>query len=196
MKKEKLIELENLFNKYGVKNRELIESERKFLKVETYKIDLNIGETIYRDKLVKNNGNGSACIVVPIFDNNDVLMVVQPRVFSSRGVLLDFPSGYIEKGEDIKVAALRELQEETGYSATTIEKIASYYQDEGVSDAIINIFVARGLKKVSEVNLDKDEYLESFIAKFEELDELIDEGYIRSGGSQLAIAKVKLLKGE
>jgi ADP-ribose pyrophosphatase len=166
------------------------------LKVETYKIDLNIDKTIYRDKLVKNGGNGSACIIVPIFDNDDVLMVVQPRVFSSRGVLLDFPSGYIEANENIEIAALRELEEETGYKANSIEKIASYYQDEGVSDAIINIFLAKDLERVCEPHLDKDEYLESYITSFDSLDELVDKEYIKSGGCQLAINKVKLLKGE
>ena len=196
MEKEKLEELERLFQKYGVKNRELVESEKKFLKIETYKIDLNTNKTIYRDKLVKNGGNGSACIVVPMFDNDNVLMVVQPRVFSSRGVLLDFPSGYIEAHEDIEVAALRELEEETGYRAKSIKKIASYYQDEGVSDAVINVFLAKGLEKVCEPHLDKDEYLESFITSFDSLDELVEKEYIRSGGSQLAINKVKLLKGE
>lgn len=196
MEKEKLEELERLFIKYGVKNKELVEKEKKFLKVETYKIDLNMDKTIYRDKLVKNGGNGSACIVVPLFDNDNVLMVVQPRVFSSRGVLLDFPSGYIEADEDIEVAALRELEEETGYRAKSIKKIVSYYQDEGVSDAIVNIFLAKGLEKVCEPHLDKDEYLESYITSFDSLDELVEKGYIKSGGSQLAISKVKLLKGE
>lgn len=196
MEKEKLEELERLFIKYGVKNKELVEKEKKFLKVETYKIDLNMDKTIYRDKLVKNGGNGSACIVVPLFDNDNVLMVVQPRVFSSRGVLLDFPSGYIEADEDIEVAALRELEEETGYRAKSIKKIVSYYQDEGVSDAIVNIFLAKGLEKVCEPHLDKDEYLEPYITSFDSLDELVEKGYIKSGGSQLAISKVKLLKGE
>lgn len=196
MDKEKLDELERLFNKYGIKNKELVVTSKPFLGVETYKIDLNLNKTIYRDKLIKNGNNGSACLVVPMFDNGDVLMVVQPRVFTSRGVLLDFPSGYIEKGEDIKDAALRELEEETGYSAREIEPLVSYYQDEGVSDAVINVFLAKGIKKVSDPHLDKDEFLESYITSFDSLDELIEKGYIKSGGSQLAICKVKLLKGE
>lgn len=194
MEKGKLDELEALFQKYGIRNREIVNTDKKFLKIETYKIDLNIGQTIYRDKLVKNGGNGSACIIVPMFDNGDVLMVVQPRVFAARGVLLDFPSGYVESNEDVKEAALRELQEETGYSATSIEQIASYYQDEGVSDAVINVFLAKGIKKVSDLSLDKDEYLEPYITSFSSIDELIEKGYIRSGGSQLAICKVKLME--
>jgi len=193
MDKSKLDELEALFNKFGIKHKEKIESNNKFLNIEAYKIDLNLGETIYREKLVKNAGNGSACLVVPLFDNGDVLMVVQPRVFASRGVLLDFPSGYIENGEENLKAALRELEEETGYSASSIEHLVSYYQDEGVSDSVINVYVAKGIKKVSDLHLDKDEYLQPFITSFSSLDELIEKGYIKSGGSQLAICKIKLL---
>lgn len=194
MDNKKLYELEELFKKYGIKNMEKIDSEKKFLKVESYKVELNLNKTIYRDKLVKNGGNGSACVIVPLFDDGNVLMVVQPRVFASRGVLLDFPSGYIEKGEDIKSAALRELKEETGYSASNIELVTSYYQDEGVSDSIVHILVARGIQKVSELKLDKDEFLEPFIVEVSALDELVEKGYIKSGGGQLAIARIKLSK--
>lgn len=196
MDKNKLLEIENLFDKYGFKSKKLIESEKKFLHIETYKIDLNINKTIYRDKLVKNGGNGSACIILALFDNDDVLLVVQPRVFSKRGVLLDIPSGYIDNNEEPLKAALRELKEETGYEAESIKEIASYYQDEGVTDSIVHIFMATGLKKVSELSLDEDEFLEPVIVKYDDIQELIDKGYIKSGGSQLAYYKSKLLRGE
>ena len=123
-------------------------------------------------------------------------MVVQPRVFSKRGVLLDFPSGYIESGEAVTKAALRELEEETGYKANKMLHLASYYQDEGVSDSIVHLFLATELSKVKELNLDEDEYLEPIIVGFSDLDELIYKEYIKSGGSQLAISKIKLLRSE
>ena len=196
MDNKELEKIEELFVKYGVKRMEEVDQKNKFLGVKTYKVDLNSNKTIYRDKMIKNGNDGSACIVVPMFDDGNVLMVVQPRVFSSRGVLLDFPSGYVEKGEDPINAAKRELEEETGYSATDIVKLATYYQDEGISDAIINVYLAKGLKKTGNLHLDDDEYLEPYITKFNYLDELIDRGYIRSGGSQLAICKIKLLNGK
>ena len=196
MDKKELEKLEKLFEKYGVNSLKEVETNKKFLKVKTYEVKLNNNETIYRDKLIKNGNDGSACIVVPLFDNNDVLMVVQPRVFSSRGVLLDFPSGYIESGEDPVKAALRELEEETGYSANNVKQIASYYQDEGVSDAVIKVFLATDLRKVGDLHLDADEYVEPYITSFSSLDELVEKGYIRSGGSQLAICKIKLLRSE
>lgn len=193
MDNKKIQELEDLFIKYGTKHKEKIKEEPSFLKIEKYKVDLNIDKTIYREKLLKNGGNGNACLLVPMFDNGEVLMVVQPRVFATRGVLLDFPSGYIEKDEDILEAAKRELEEETGYSSNDISHIVSYYQDEGVSDSTVHVFLAKGLKKVSELHLDEDEYLQTYITSFDSLDELIEKGYIKSGGSQLAIAKIKLL---
>lgn len=196
MDKKKEEQLEKLFNKYGVEKRELVKLDKTFLNIESYKIKLNLNKTIYRDKLVKNGGNGSACVIIPLFENDDLLMVVQPRVFSKRGVLLDFPSGYIESGEDVTKAALRELEEETGYKANKMLHLASYYQDEGVSDSIVHLFLATELSKVKELNLDEDEYLEPIIVGFSDLDELIDKEYIKSGGSQLAISKIKLLRSE
>ena len=196
MDKNKLKEIDKLFCKYGIKSIEKVERYKKFLQVETYKIDLNINKTIYRDKLVKNGGNSSACIVLAIFDNDDVLFVVQPRVFSKKGVLLDVPSGYIDSDEAPLDAAKRELKEETGYEAENIKEIACYYQDEGVSDSMVHIFMATGLKKVSELNLDEDEYLETVIVKYDDIEELIDKGYIQSGGSQLAYYKSKILRGK
>ena len=77
-----------------------------------------------------------------------------------------------------------------------MEEIASYYQDEGISDGLIKVFVAKGLKKIGEMHLDPDEYMETYITSFSSLDELIEKGYIRGGGSQLSICKIKLLRGE
>ena len=192
MNQSKLEEIEALFTKYGTKHKELVNLDKHFLKIESYKVELNLNKTIYRDKLVKNSGNGSACIIVPILDSNEVVMVVQPRVFAKRGVLLDFPAGYIEEGEDMDQAAKRELEEETGYSASKLERVASYYQDEGISDSRVNIFVATGVKKTKELHLDKDEFLEPILVDFNDLDELIEREYIQGGGGQIAISKVKL----
>lgn len=191
MEKSKLEELENLFNKYGYKNLEKIDKEGGFLKIETYKVDLNLNQTIYREKLVKNGGNSNATLIIPLFDNGDILMVVQPRVFSSRGVLLDFPSGYIESEEDALVGAKRELEEETGYCPKNIEKLTSYYQDEGISDSMVTIYLATGIEKKGEIHLDKDEYLQTYIANINDLDEMVEKGYIKSGGGQLAISLLK-----
>ena len=193
MKKQDKEKLDSIIKKYEVKDMEVIShSQGSFLKIDTYKVNLNNGETIYRDRLVKGDGGGSACIVVPFLDEEHVIMVVQPRVFAFKGALMDFPAGYIEKDEDITKAALRELEEETGYRANKIKEVVSYFQDEGVGNSIVHIFFAKDLVKVGNLKLDKDEYLEPLIINVSSLDELVKEKYIYSGGSQLAIANIKL----
>ncbi len=194
MDASKLNEIKKLIEKYGVKSKTLIENSKPFLKVESYKIELNNGHTIYRDKLVKNSGRGSgcACVVVPLLDNDEVLLIVQPRVFTHLGAQLDFPAGYLNNDEDHKSAALRELEEETGYRASEIKEVAYYYQDEGIGDARNKIYIARGLKKVSDVKLDEDEYLESLTVKVDDLKELIELGYLASGGARIAYAELMM----
>ena len=192
MKQETLLKVEELIKKYGIRGLTKVESDKTFLKVETYKVELNNGEFIYRDKLIKNGGNGNACVIVPLINENQVLMVVQPRVFTHLGAQLDFPAGYLDEGEDHKLAAIRELLEETGYKANKMEEVAYYYQDEGVGNARNKIFIASELEKISEVSLDEDEYLESVIVDINDLEELIERGYIASGGATIGYDKLMI----
>jgi ADP-ribose pyrophosphatase len=120
------------------------------------------------------------------------LLIVQPRVFTRLGAQLDFPAGYLNNDEDHKSAALRELEEETGYRASEIKEVGYYYQDEGIGDARSKIYIARGLKKVSDVKLDEDQYLESLTVKVDDLKELIELGYLASGGARIAYAELMM----
>lgn len=192
MKKETLLKVEELIKKYGSKKLTKVETIKPFLKIETYKVELNNGEVIYRDKLIKNGGNGNACVIVPLVNDNQVLMVVQPRVFTHLTAQLDFPAGYLDDKEDHKMAAIRELEEETGYRAKNMNEVAYYYQDEGVGNARNKVFIASGLEKVSDVHLDEDEYLESVIVDIEDIKELMDLGYIASGGALIGYLQLML----
>jgi ADP-ribose pyrophosphatase len=194
MKKETLLKIEELIKKYSIKSLERVTSDKTFLKIETYKVELNNGEVIYRDKLIKNGGNGNACVIVPLVNDNQVLMVVQPRVFTHLGAQLDFPAGYLDDGEDHRLAAIRELLEETGYKANKMKEVAYYYQDEGVGNARNKVFIASELEKVCEVKLDEDEYLETILVDVEDIKELMELGYIASGGARIGYCELMLDK--
>ncbi|MEM1984446.1 MAG: NUDIX hydrolase [Candidatus Korarchaeum sp.] len=89
---------------------------------------------------------GESVVVLPLLDDGRAVFVRQYRAPLGRWVV-ELPAGRVEEGEDPEKTALRELEEETGYSAESIEKICSAYVSPGYSDELIHMFIARGLRR-------------------------------------------------
>lgn len=193
IRKEKLEELKKVIEE--LKTIEVIERcvkpEDKFLQSEAYYFKLNNGIVIPREKLVKGKKDGSATIVMPVTEDRQVLVAIEPRVFAKGSVGVGFPAGYIERDENIEEAAIRELREETGYVPKNLIFLDSFYQDEGCSSALNQIFLARGCEKRYEQNLDEDELVKYMLFSYEEVLELERLGYIMGGNAKLAIEKSK-----
>lgn len=178
---------------YILKRYEVIETKKikpTFIKSEAYEFRLNNGSIIKREKIIKGNKDGSAVIIVPYIEN-EILLVIEPRVFTKLGVGIGFPAGYIEESEEAKTAALRELKEETGLVPDRIEEVDAFYQDEGCSSAYNHIFLAYNCKKISKQELDHDEQVEYMKFTYEEVLELEKIGYIKGCNTKLAIQKIK-----
>ena len=148
-------------------------------RIKRYSCLLNNGKKIIRERIIKNNKDGSAAIILPITKEGNVLLVVQPRVFKPTTVGVEVPAGYIEDDEDPILSAKRELEEETGYACRDMILLAKYFQDSGCSSAYNHCFLALDCEKVTEQHLDKDEFVRYFECSFEEALELIDLGYIK-----------------
>ena len=189
MRKEKLEELKHYIEE--LKTIKLVNTSGNFLKSVAYDCILNNGITIKREKLIKGNNDGSAVIVMPVTQNNEILTVIEPRVFTKETVGIGLPAGYIEKNEYPQYSALRELREETGYISERIIEIDSFYQDEGCSSAYNHIFLALNCIKKYPQQLDKDELIRYMLFSYEELEELEQLGYIKGVNTKLAIAKTK-----
>ena len=163
----------------------------QFVTNERYICSLNNGKDIIREKIQKARKDGSAVIVIPVNENNEVIVTVEPRVFTEKTIGVGFPAGYIESGEDASAAALRELQEEVGVIPKSLIPLASFYQDEGISAAKNTAYLALGCTEGYEKNPDEGEFVEYFKCNFNEVLELQEEGYIEGSNSIIAIEKAK-----
>lgn len=80
--------------------------------------------------------------VVPITENDEVVMVAQYRHGADR-VMLETPGGMVDPGEDPAVAAARELLEETGYRAASVERLGGVNPNPALFGNRLHLFLAR-----------------------------------------------------
>ncbi|MDO5719032.1 MAG: NUDIX hydrolase [Tissierellia bacterium] len=113
--------------------------------------------------------HSNSVLIIPILDDEYTLLVKQFRKAVDK-VILEFPAGLIDSGEDPSEAALRELQEEVGYSANKLNYIYDAYSSPGFTNEKVSIFLAEDLYE-SKLENDEDEFLE--IVKIK-IDDLID----------------------
>ena len=191
MRKEKLEELNEYVELLKTKKKVLIEKTGDFINVNKYLVELNNGEVITREKIVKGNSDGNASIVLPVTVDGNVILVVQPRVFTRSGVGIELPAGYVDENEDYEVAARRELFEETGYVPESVRLLGDFYQDQGCSSAYNKSFLAEGCRKIGSQSLDSSEFIKYFECSVDELYELIELGMINDLQSQYTIEKAK-----
>jgi ADP-ribose pyrophosphatase len=89
-------------------------------------------------------------------------------------VLKELPAGFVNKDEDPKKAAMRELLEETGYTGDF--EFVTQTIDDGYSNCIRNCFVAKNCIKVAEPEWEDDEECEIL-----EMDLIDFRKHLRSG---------------
>lgn len=193
---EKKEEFNRIIEKLKTKKLTKIDKIPSFLGIETYEAKLNNGKTIKREKIIKTKKDGNAVIIVALTKDNEVILTIEPRVFTEETVTVGFPSGYIEENENEYNAALRELKEEVGYIPEKLIHLKKYYQDEGCSGALNHAFLALNCEKKDKQHLDKDEYIEYILCKEEELEYLIENEYILGANALLTYHEVKKYRKE
>ena len=141
------------------------------------------------DQIEYNSGNKAirevaehpgGAVVVPVTDKGKIVMVTQYR-FPVKEVLLELPAGKLSKGEDPKVCAVRELEEETGYKSDDIKSLGSIYTTPGYSTEKLWIYLAENLKP-GNYNREEGEFgMEVFELSLPEVEEKIYNGEIVDG---------------
>ncbi|MEA5051240.1 MAG: NUDIX hydrolase [Oscillospiraceae bacterium] len=102
---------------------------------------------------------GGVCVAA-VDDKGNVWLVDQFRYPFMR-TLTELPAGKLERGEDPDAAAARELREETGFAADSIERVGELYPSPGYTDEILYMYIATGLRPIGQ-QLDEDEFLSCY----------------------------------
>lgn len=126
--------------------------EGKILGLNLY--DITVRGRKMRREIIEHRG---AAAILGFDEKGKVLLVKQHRF--GHGFVLEIPAGTLEKGEGPESCAFREIQEETGYKATKMSRLITYYPSIGYNKEAIHCFVAKNLKKVSGQALDEDEIM-------------------------------------
>ena len=166
----------------NVYNGEIINVQRNIVQLPSG------GNTIR--EVVLHNG---AVAIIPVIDEDNILLVKQFR-YPTDKILLELPAGTLNKSENPKSCAKRELEEETGFQAKKFIQILETFVAPGYSDEIMYTFVATDLYKTQK-NLDYDENIEVIKIKVKEVMKLILDGKITDAKTicGILIAKNKKL---
>jgi ADP-ribose pyrophosphatase len=111
--------------------------------------------SLYHDKVRLPNGHETdrnivkhpGAVAIIAVQDDEVVLIKQYR-YATGKYLLEIPAGTLEQGEDPYQCAVRELQEETGYAASSWSRLFQCYMVPGYSNEIIYFFLAEGLTKV------------------------------------------------
>jgi ADP-ribose pyrophosphatase len=160
---------------YRIVKSDVIYSGKVF-NIKVDQIEYNTGNKAIRE--VAEHPGGA--VVVPVTNDGKIVMVTQHR-FPVNETLLELPAGKLSKGEDPKLCAVRELEEETGYKSDNINKLGSIYTTPGYSSEKLWIYLAKDLKSGSH-NREEGEFgMEVFELTLKEVEEKINNGEIVDG---------------
>ena len=182
--KEKML-LEKITNIYekvkGKLTKEEILYSGDFINLikEVYSLPNN--KTITREKIVKNGGKDSV-IIVATDSNGNYILTFQTRINDK--IIAEFPSGYIEDGEDVIEAAKRELKGETGYVSDNVTILDNSYYSVGIDNSIC--YVVRIKNSIKAFNVNPNENLTYGIFTEEELKYLLNNNIMCGTINKLA----------
>jgi ADP-ribose pyrophosphatase len=118
------------------------------------------------------------CNIVPLTEGDEVVMIRQYR-HGTREVTLEIPGGMVDATDPSPLeAARRELLEETGYAADSVEPLGVIHPNPAMQRHACHTFVARGARRVSGQKFDQTEDIEVVLVPLREIPARVASGEI------------------
>ena len=137
----------------------------------------------------------SPCVcIVPMDTQGNVLLVRQYRK-AAEAQLLAVPAGGVEPGEGSQEAVLRELREETGFTAGTLHHLSSFWMAPGWSTEYMHAYLATDLSPAI-LAPDADEIISVVRVPVARIPELVQNGEIQDAKSIVSLLLAMRLLGE
>jgi ADP-ribose pyrophosphatase len=133
-------------------------------------------------EVVRHPGGAGA---LPLFGDGRVALVKQYR-HPARRELLEIPAGRIEDGETPETCAAREVEQEIGFRAGRIEKLAEFYSTPGFCEEKLHVYLATDLTQSSQT-LDHDELIEVVYLPLAEAARMAERGEIEDSKTIIAL---------
>ena len=133
-----------------------------------------------------------AVAILAFDENGKVLLVQQER--GHFGKILEVPAGKVDEGETPYEAAMRELEEETGYVADNLVKLTMYYPSVGYTTERIFCFLATRARPLGKQRLDDEERINVYHVALEDLQRMIKMGDLAD--SKIMVCLLGLLFSE
>lgn len=131
--------------------------------------------------------------VLPLHADHTVTLVRQYR-YPFHQVLTELPAGKLERGEDHRLCALRELEEEVGLVPRDLDYLGCLYLSPGYSTEVLHLYLAQALEQ-RPCHPDEDEFLEIIRVPFADLVEQVMKGELTDAKTVAGVLKTKQLLG-
>ena len=131
------------------------------------------GDQTYQREVVHHPGSA---VIVPAFEDGTVALVCQYRHPAVR-YLLEVPAGTLNRGERPEEGAARELEEELGFVAGSLEKLTEFYVSPGFCEEKMWIYLATEMTETRQ-QLEEDEIVDVVRLPFSQALEMISAGEI------------------
>ena len=157
----------------------------KIIYVHKDSVSLPDGSESIRE-IVEHSGGVA---VIPVDDEGNVWCVRQYR-YAFADHLLEVPAGKLEDGEDPLECAVRELSEETGFTAEKFTYLGSLLPSPGYCKETLYLYLATGLKP-GKAHLDPGEFLDVERHSLRELTDMVMNNELTDAKTAMAVLKAK-----